>query len=238
VRLTHRLHPLACKGLTPSEIIWYLRYQMPMLGTQTVYSAYPSGYAPYTDIRQYLKTRTMNPLTKLYLKTFLLTGIPYGLIMIGFDLLDGDGFKLWKFLSLTLFFGITMSLILVSFHKYRLIKNGIQELIDENLGVTKTKEIKTKLKKTELINKLKTDPIIGKMKMNETETGIALKTGITWKSWGEEIKIILKSETDSDFEYQISSSPKLKTTIVDYGKNLQNLNRIENAIKDIASHGI
>jgi len=37
----------------------------------------------------------MKPLTKLYLKTFLLTGIPYGLIMIGFDLLDGGGFKLW-----------------------------------------------------------------------------------------------------------------------------------------------
>lgn len=57
----------------------------------------------------------MKPLTKLYLKTFLLTGIPYGLIMIGFDLLDGDGFKLWKFLSLTFFFGITMSLTLVFF---------------------------------------------------------------------------------------------------------------------------
>lgn len=176
----------------------------------------------------------MKPLTKLYLKTFLLTGIPYGLIMIGFDLLDGDGFKLWKFLSLTFFFGITMSLILVSFHKYRLKKNGIQEITDENLEVTQTKEIKTKLGKTELINKLKTDPIIGKMKMTETENGIALKTGMTWKSWGEEISIVLKSETDSDFEYQISSSPKLKTTIVDYGKNLQNLNRIENVIKNTA----
>lgn len=154
--------------------------------------------------------------------------------MIGFDLLDGEAFKLWKFLFLTFFFGITMSLILVSFHKYRLKKNGIQELTDENLGVTQTKEIKTKLGRAELIKKLKTDPIIGKMKMTETENGIALKTGMTWKSWGEEIKIVLKSESDSDFEYQISSSPKLKTTIVDYGKNLQNLKRIENVIKNIA----
>ncbi len=176
----------------------------------------------------------MKPLTKLYLKTFLLTGIPYGLIMIGFDLLDGDGFKLWKFLSLTFFFGITMSLILVFFHKYRLKKNEIQELTDENLGVSQTKEIKTNLGRTELINKLKTDPIIGKMKMTETENEITLKTGITWKSWGEEIKIILKSKTDSDFDYQISSSPKLRTTIVDYGKNLQNLKRLENVIKNIA----
>lgn len=154
--------------------------------------------------------------------------------MIGFDLLDGEGFRLWKFVFLTFFFGITMSLILVSFHKYRLKKNGIQEFTNENLGVTQTKEIKTKLGRAELIKKLKTDPIIGKMKMKETENGIALKTGITWKSWGEEIKIVLKSESDSDFEYQISSSPKLKTTIVDYGKNLQNLKRIESVIKNIA----
>jgi hypothetical protein len=54
------------------------------------------------------------------------------------------------------------------------------------------------------------------------------------KSWGEEIKIILKSKTKSEFEYMISSSPKLKTTLVDYGKNLENINRIENAIKNIA----
>lgn len=180
----------------------------------------------------------MKPLTKLYLKTFLFTGIPYGLIMMGFDLLDGNGFKLWKFLFLTFFFGISMSLTLVFFHKYRLKKNGVRELTDENLGVTQTKEIKTKLRMTELMDKLKKDPIIGKMKMTETDNGITLKTGMTWKSWGEEIKIVRKSETDSDFEYQISSSSKLKTTIVDYGQNIQNLNRIENVIKNIAEQHV
>jgi hypothetical protein len=54
------------------------------------------------------------------------------------------------------------------------------------------------------------------------------------KSWGEEIKIILKSNKENNFEYQLSSSPKLKTTIVDYGKNLENINKIESVIKNIA----
>ena len=40
----------------------------------------------------------MKPIAKLYLKTFLLTGIPYGLIMLGFGLTDGDGVRLWKLL--------------------------------------------------------------------------------------------------------------------------------------------
>tara|TARA_R110002049_G_C8839165_1_gene536233 strand:+ start:67 stop:597 length:531 start_codon:yes stop_codon:yes gene_type:complete len=176
----------------------------------------------------------MKPITKLYLKAFLLTGIPYGLIMLGFDLLDGDGFRLWKFLFMTFFFGITMSIILVSFHKNRLKKNGIQELTDKNLGVNQAKSLKSELSKIELIEKLKLDPIIGKMKMNETENGIVLKTDMTWKSWGEEIKIILKSIKGKEFEYEISSNPKLKTTLVDYGKNLQNVNKIEEVIKNIA----
>jgi len=176
----------------------------------------------------------MKPITKLYLKTFLLTGIPYGLIMLGFDLADGNGFRLWKFLFLTFFFGITMSLILVSFHRYRLKKNGVQELTNQNLGVSQMKNLKSELNTSELIEKLKTDPIIGKMKMQEIENGIVLKTGMTWKSWGEEIRIILQTKGESDFDYQISSSPKLKTTIVDYGKNLENVTRIENVIKNIA----
>jgi len=176
----------------------------------------------------------MKPITKLYLKAFLLTGIPYGLIMLGFYLADSEGFRLWKYFFMTFFFGITMSLILVSFHRYRLKKNGIQEITNDNVGVNQSRNLKTGLNKTDLINKLKTDPIIGKMKMTEIENGILLKSGMTWKSWGEEIKIILKSENITDFEYQISSNPKLKTTLVDYGKNLENINRIESAIKNIA----
>ncbi|MEP2057943.1 MAG: hypothetical protein ABJJ05_09065 [Maribacter litoralis] len=176
----------------------------------------------------------MKPITKLYLKTFLFTGIPYGLIMLGFDLADGDGFRLWKFLFMTVFFGATMSLILVSFHKYRLKKNGVQEITNNNVGVNQTRNLKSKLNKKDLIKKLKTDPIIGKMKMTETENGITLKTGMTLQSWGEEIKIILKSNQENNFEYLISSRPKLKTTLVDYGKNLENINRIENVIKNIA----
>ncbi|MDY8137493.1 hypothetical protein [Aquimarina sp. 2201CG5-10] len=175
----------------------------------------------------------MKPITKLYIKTFLFTGIPFGLIMLGFDLIDGDGFKLWKYLFMTFFFGITMSLILVSFHRFRLKKNGIQEITNENAGVNQTRNLKTELNKSDLIEKLKKDPVIGKMKITEIDNGILLKTGTTWKSWGEEIKISLKSANKNDFEYTVSSSPKLKTTLFDYGKNLENVTRVENVIKNI-----
>ncbi len=176
----------------------------------------------------------MNPISKLYVKTFLYTGIPYGLLMTIFDFVDGNEFSIWKFLFSTLFFGITMSLILVSYHKNRLKKNGIQEINVDNIGVNQSRFFETRFNKVELIQKLKADPIIGKMKIKEIENGIFLTTGITWKSWGEEIKIILKSEKDNNFQYLISSNPKLKITLIDYGKNLENINLIENVIKTFA----
>lgn len=176
----------------------------------------------------------MKPLTKLYLKAFLITGIPYGLIMLGLDLAEGHGFRLWKLIFTILFFGSTMSLILVSFHRYRLKKNGIQEITSENLRVNQSKNIEFELNRKELVDKLKSDPIIRRMKMIETEDGILIKSRMTWKSWGENIKINLNSTKDTIFEYQVSSSPNLRTTLIDYGKNLENINRIEKVLKSIA----
>jgi hypothetical protein len=173
----------------------------------------------------------MKTTTKLYLKTFLFTGIPYGLIMTGYDLAVGNGFILWKFLFLTFFFGITMSLFFVLPHKNRLKKIGNREVTTENLKLIQTKNIQTKLNKKELIEKLKTDQIIGKMKMVEMENGILLKSDMTWKSWGEEIKILLISTKDTEFEYKITSRPRVKITLLDYGKNLENIHRIETVIK-------
>ncbi len=180
------------------------------------------------------KTKTMKPLTKLYIKTFLATGIPYGIIMMGFDYLEGTEFKLWKFLFLTFFFGITMSLILVYSQKKALKKAGINELTDKNLGVNQSKEIKTKFSKDEILNQLKSEKSLKKMEIEETENGINIATNTSWKSWGENICISLKSKEEQYYTYQISSSPKLKTTLLDYGKNLKNVTLLESIIKNIA----
>lgn len=173
----------------------------------------------------------MNPILKLYLKTFLLMGLPFGLFTIGVDMAEGNGFNLWKFVSATFFFGGVMSVILVSFHRYRLKKTGIQEITEENLRVSQSKRFTSRLTKTEVIERLKNDPIIGAMKMTEVENGILLNNGMSWKSWGEEIQISFKSTMDSYFEYVVLSRPKLRTTLIDYGRNLENVNRIEALIE-------
>ncbi len=176
----------------------------------------------------------MKPITKLYIKTFLWTGVPYGLIMAAFDYAFNEEIVLWETLFLTLSFGTFMSLVLVSYNKRRLKKMGIKELTYDTLARKQTRIFKTDLNLTQLIEKLKTNEKIAGMEMSEIENGFLLRNGMSFYSWGEEIRIILKSENDSEFEYQVSSTPSFKLTMVDYGKNLGNIKLIENVANSIA----
>ncbi|MBS1777592.1 MAG: hypothetical protein JSS64_15100 [Bacteroidetes bacterium] len=172
----------------------------------------------------------MKPIIKLYLKAFVLIAISSFGVMILLSLSDFSKKIILKDIITSLFFGLFMSLILVSYHLYRIKKNGIKIITDDNIGVNQTLTIETKLCLNEVIQKIKIDPNFGKMKMKVVENGIILETRTTMKSWGEAIKIIMNSNKENLFKYQVSSSPKLKTTIVDYGKNLENINKIENLI--------
>ena len=60
----------------------------------------------------------MKTASKLYLKTFLLTAIPYGLIMFGLDYAYGNGIRLQKLLFMSLFFGLAMTLIMAAFRRF------------------------------------------------------------------------------------------------------------------------
>ncbi len=176
----------------------------------------------------------MKVIAKLFLRTFLFLGIPYVLFTLGFALVEGDEFQFWRIFFLTFFFGFTMSLFMVAFHVYVLEKSGIQEFSDETLDVNQSKNIISDLNKSELIKRLRSDPIIGKMKIEETENGVIIKTGMSWKSWGEEIKIVPEYHSGVDCEYHISSSPRWKLTLVDFGKNYENITRIEQLLNSIA----
>ena len=176
----------------------------------------------------------MKSIVKLYIKIFLITGISFGLLEIGFDFLSGDGFALWKFVYLTLAFGTTMSLIMVSHHKFEVQKRVSNELTDENLKVSQKSELFSKVSKTEFITRLQKDKVLNRMKLNEIENGVELIAGFTWKSWGEIVEVRINELSQNEYIYKIASRPKLKTTLVDYGKNLENIQTIQKILKDVA----
>ncbi len=174
----------------------------------------------------------MKPFTKLRLKVFLYAGFFFGITTIGIDLVRGNDFILWKVLFFVFIQGGLFSFLFVSLYKTELNRIGIQDITDDVIKVHQSRNIKTEFNRTDLMERLKADPAIGKMKMKEIENGIQLKTGVTSKSWGEDINIILKSENSNGFEYLVSSRPSFKLTVLDMGRNIEHINRIENLIRN------
>ena len=63
---------------------------------------------------------------------------------------------------------------------------------------------------------------------------IVAKTGMTWKTFGDVISFEVFSIDDDRTHIKISSRPSVRTTLVDYGKNLEN---VETIVRIIKQHG-
>lgn len=61
---------------------------------------------------------------------------------------------------------------------------------------------------------------------NAGEGKINARTGVTMKSWGDHVSFTLRSINDHSTRIEIRSEPLLKTTIVDFGKNFENVEAI------------
>ena len=176
----------------------------------------------------------MKPAIKLYLRVFLLTGVPFGILMTVFDLIFGHGFSVGAFLWPTLIFGTSMSVIFVTAHIASLKKIGVRELNDENLRTKQFRNVKSNLTKEELVARLKNDANFKDLVIHEIEGGITFKTGTSWNSWGETIDLNFTHSKNNRDMIRVASRPSLGTALVDSGRNVQNVNRIEDLILGVA----
>ncbi|MBC8413218.1 MAG: hypothetical protein ISR96_08210 [Nitrospira sp.] len=73
--------------------------------------------------------------------------------------------------------------------------------------------------------------------MDRLNGEIIIKTGINWKTWGDTICFKLSSAGPNRTTVIVTSRPTIKTTIVDFGKNLENIIKITGFLteKDQAS---
>ncbi|WP_414622239.1 hypothetical protein [Calothrix sp. CCY 0018] len=70
------------------------------------------------------------------------------------------------------------------------------------------------------------------IKQKDLQTGtIKAKTKMSWKSFGEIIKISTQSVGDNETLIEIKTSPFIPTAVMDYGKGLENVEEIVNYIK-------
>ena len=169
----------------------------------------------------------MTPIMRLYLKVFLYTGLPFALLMMVLDVLSGDTLHIARFISHFVVFGGLMSLVLVSLHRYQLTRKGVDKLNDSPLSVVQKTRIQTTLSRAEIINRLKSAPAIRRIELSEDGNSMTLHTGVSWRSWGEKILLSFHQTGPTTTVVEVESNPKLRTTVVDYGKNRENVKRIE-----------
>ena len=154
-------------------------------------------------------------------------GIPFALLMTLMDVFLGEEFSVFKFIFHTVFFGGTMAMFAMYMQKGRLKKMGVTDFTTENLAVNQSRVIQSNISIKELIDRLKSDEFFGKMKLKENRNVIQLRSKASWRSWGEKIRIIIISEESGLIKYDVFSEPVIGITLVDYGKNLENVERLE-----------
>lgn len=162
---------------------------------------------------------------KKVLIIFLVTSIPFGLIMgiLSLNPMAGvmAGFS----------FGFLMALIL-----------GIINIVatkviggDRDTPVKQEKEIELRMPFNEAYKLCKQSILYipgGKVTYENYVKGIVLgKTGVNIWTWGDKITMRIEKIDEETSKVHIQSKPAVATTVVDYGKNLKNIHTMSNYLQ-------
>ena len=164
--------------------------------------------------------------TKLYLKSFFIYGIIFGLIMTLWEYIDEEKINLLKQIFQGVFFGGIMSWTTVTAQKRFIKKLGKKELTEDDFKVSQCESITKKNTIQEIYNLLNSNETINKWKLEIKDSKIIGKTKTSWSSWGEKIII-----SDLRENVKIESKPVLRTTMFDNGKNRENVLLIKRLIE-------
>jgi hypothetical protein len=174
-------------------------------------------------------------------KIFLWSGIPFGLAMgVWFSQQYGSstGLKIGIIAGLT--FGALIFIILGLLHSQAVkkIRGGNSR---ETLSTHQVSDIELNLpyKQTfdlcmQSLSRIKRCTI---QEENLTQGRIVAWAGINWKTWGDIITFHIKKTTNGITYVTISSRPRARTTLVDFGKNLENIIKVTSFLKKHAESG-
>lgn len=173
----------------------------------------------------------MKQLLKLSLKYFLVVAILYGILMLLLDMITGREITVNAVGIRILIFGIGMTLILVSFHKYQVRKIASKYAVENPaLEVRQVRKLSSKLSPAEIYDQLKTRSDFDKITFDTRTEIINIKTGFSGKSWGDRITISPKKR---DYNYKITIKPIFPLTVIDFGQSFENILKLENRIKSL-----
>lgn len=161
---------------------------------------------------------------KVYLKLFLAAAIPYtialSLFMRNSPLAIGLGIGL----------GVAIAGIFGTL-QIRSMKG--KKKADETYAVNQSREIDIDLPFEQALELTRAAvlSITGAKILKETSPDdgaaiIAAQRGLNWETYGENIKLYLEQIDADSTMLRVESRPRLRTTLIDYGRNLHNVNAI------------
>ena len=177
----------------------------------------------------------MNIYLKLFLKLFLAMGIPFGIVMgIFYSFQYGFSVGLVAGLFAGILFGCFMSLILGFLH-IRSVKQIPSGKPEEAMDVHHLRSIELQFPYDKAFNLcIESLSLIKKCKIqkeNRSQGKIIAKAGMTWKTWGDVISFDMRKIDNNRTQVTVSSRPIVRTTLVDCGKNLKNVEKIIRFLK-------
>jgi hypothetical protein len=172
----------------------------------------------------------MRYLLKFYFELFIKSGIPFAFFIAIVDFISGRDMYFDRYILLCLGFGVSMSLLMGSIHLYELRNLNIHIVNGDYWKPNQTRDFQSKYSIEEFLERIKPDTFFKTIKQDPKTGEIILKSGASWKSWGEIIRIAINETAEMGYQYKVNSKPKLSWTLTDFGKNLENINRIRQVV--------
>jgi len=164
------------------------------------------------------------------LKIFLSGGLPFGISTALFSsYLYGIKVGFVGGLASAVIFGSLVFIILGFLHS-RAVKKIAGNISKVSMAVSHARDIELPLPYDQTfalcIDSLS---LIGKCRVQDEDLSqgrIIARSPVNWKTWGDTISFDITGLSAEKTSVRISSRPAASTTIVDYGKNLDNIKKI------------
>jgi len=171
----------------------------------------------------------MGPRLQLYLKTFLVSSVLFGL-GLGLLLLVFKPFELsfGGLLLIGLIYGAAMSLVLDSLH----ILMCPDSKTRKGLSVDQHRILRLPVPMERAFELCRAALEANKwcivVRADKDAGVLRARRKFTWRSWGDVITLTLHPESADQTRVDIRSCPRVRTTLVDYGSNWRNTEALSN----------
>lgn len=164
-----------------------------------------------------------------FLRVFAFTAIPLGIYFAARDLLRGlpAGYAIAGGLVLGAFFGLIMGLVLSALHAWSVRRRG-QDPARTGAAVDVRESLELPLPPDQALERCRA--VLQGMRMKDVRVDAAAGTvsgqaRMSWASFGERVECSV-APAEGGSRVEVRSRPTVETTVVDYGKNRQNVERI------------